>query len=313
VKRKEKRRKHKMVKIPEDIKEGIVKIAGDRGIEPDVLVKKMEELIKTSPVIQTLTKPEEKIQVAWGLLASKYVRGEGGSGKKYHFYVLSVNGPRKTTSSKVTEVLGIAMAEKGKMIYGKLSAWQENADIAAKLTRKKEYVLEVRGAITADGLDGTLVDKAEIEISKAAKISPDTFFEEVYESDRKCTIADAELNVIDPKKEKMNFRILRCTVLGARPGEKDGKTYCTFNVIDSTFTTGEKSIGFNISGNGDQLVCGAGSISYFLGPIIKTVKGNQSRLKMVGSLVWPITLIPYEAPEEEDDAADEVNTGEEGQ
>lgn len=300
-----------MVKIPEDIAEGIQKIAKEKRLDPKDLLRKMEEIIKTSPVVQTLETPEEKIQVAWGLLASQHVRLDGREGIKYRFLVCSINGPRLQKNNYVTELVGFAMGEEGLTHYAKVTGWRETAQALGKVSVKREYEVEVNGEITVDGLKGTVLDGTVPSPLHPTKINPMKFAEKVYDSERRCTIADAELHVTDLKTNRMDYRIMKATVLGARLGEKNGRGYCIYNIFDQTFTTGDRLAGFAVACNVDQAICGAGSIAYFLGPITKTIQGNFTRLRMVNAIVLPITLIPFEAPQEEEQKG-EVDVGEEG-
>jgi len=283
-----------MVKIPEDIVEGIKKIAEARDVQVDDLVNEMQSIIMKNDIVQTIPDADNKIQVAWGILAARYVRRVPIKGEKYLIHILSVGPVRRPKNVSVCEIQGLAKEIDGSNIVklARFNGWRETAAAISRLVPHKEYEVEVSIREDPNGYTGTIVDGSDIIIRQKNDIDPAIYFTNLAESDRRCTISEAGLHTVETT-DRLNVRLIRGTVVYA--GERESVLGLTgmYTIIDDTFTKTDLG-SFNVYCNLDQLKYGPGSICDFVGPLVVRERSGFERPVMINALVHPIISTPYE-------------------
>jgi len=281
------------VTIPEDIVEGINKISKEKKVKKEELVEKLKEIMKGDAVVRKVEDTATKVQVAWGILASKYVT-TGGNGMDVIVQPLTVAEARKPKNDLIADFYALAWLPKNKNspVFSKFTAWRDIAEKVNDLSLDKRYKVNARVTDSKLGITGILTDTSEIIEADGKLNDTKEFIEKLYNDPNiRCTIADAGRNVVDIRDD-LNVRVIKGTVVRAGP-TRDGKS-AAFTIIDKTFTNTKQMSGFTIYTNIDQLASGVGSRCYFTGKIGTRKKGEDVEVLMRNGIVTPLVLVPFE-------------------
>lgn len=283
----------KQLKIPPDIAEGIKKIAKEKKLTTDQLLKDLMKVMKEDAVVSKLKDPDMRIQAAWGILASSYV-SIGGATKEVIIQPFAVSTVRQAgkTNKDICVILGAVHSDNEKPVFGKLVAWEEQAHNIESLEPDVCYKLKARITKTKLGVSGTIDSESMIREVERELVDELDFFKALYEDpNRRCTIADA-LNNCAALKDDLDIRVIMGTIVSASP-TRNGES-AVINIIDNTFTSAERMNGFTVYGSLDQLKGGVGSKGYFAGKIgVRDRSAEHPEAVMRNGIFAPIFTTEY--------------------
>jgi len=277
------------ITIPEDIVEGINKIAKEKKIEKATLLADLKQILKDDAAVQKIKDTDVKVQVAWGILASKHVSGSGGASTEITIQPLTIADPRKPKDQYIADMYALTWLEGEKNpVFSKFNGWREIAENMSKMNLQKRYKVSAKITKSAKGISGTLADTTEITEIDDKIIDIKAVVDEMYNNpDIRCTIADANRNIAN-FGDDLNVRVIKGTIVRANP-TRDGRSV-SITIIDPTFTNTQHMSGFTVFGNIDQHKCDIGSKCYFTGCLAKRKDSDEVRMR--NAIIVPLISIP---------------------
>lgn len=266
-----------MVKIPEDIIQGLKQLAKAKDIQEKVLVERMREIRDNDENIKAIgdsEKEEEfKIRYSWAILYEEY----SSAGKTVDVLLrpLATPQPREVKTkngmtwvgdlSAIIQVLEKGEDEKlvkGEPKYATGTFWRDGAKNLLKLERDKVYRASLIVGEGKTGWGSTITsDRATFSLVEDKVIGAEELYkrEKSFFDKKMIHLGDMDLN---KSEDVTDIRVIEATVTDSNVGERDGREYGYYNIMDST-----------IMGSTVRLFVSPKDVIWLKGSIIKFV-GN---------------------------------------
>jgi len=231
-----------MAQIPENIKEGIKKLAEKNDLEVKVLVARLKEIIDTDETIQTMENESFKIPYAWAVLFKEYAM----RGQAEEFKVMPLSKPRareakiKGENTWVGDMAAlVSKLEKGDdgnmkagdWQYAAGTFWRKGAEEISKLETGKVYKAYLVAKENSWGLDIT-TDRGPFVPLKEEPPSFKKFYDdEISKLDIMLTIGELDT---EESGDSTDIRVLEATVMDSVVAVgKDGKPFGRYSIMDT--------------------------------------------------------------------------------
>jgi hypothetical protein len=270
-----------MAKVPKDIQEGITKLSEVANVPVESLMKRLKEIIQTDETIQSMENEDFKIRYAWTILYREFSL----SGKTEEFKLTPLSKPRSREAKVKGDltwvgdmaalVKKVSKDENGKIIEGdwKYAAgtfWRDGAKNIEKLVVGKLYQTQLIATENAWGLSITSDRAGFIELKEKVPSIEEFYNTEIKPKNLSISIGEMDLN---KSEYNTNIKVFEATVIDAVIGEKDGREYGRYLVMDNS-TIGSN---FAVFVSPDDVVWEQGSILIFGGTISIDDKSGQIR------------------------------------
>jgi len=256
-----------MAQIPEDIKEGIKKLAEVTELPTKSLLARLKEIIDTDENIQAMEKEDFKIRFAWAKLYSE----NSSAGKTTDFLIMPISSPRarkiklKGDDTYVGDLSAFVRklekdddgkVKKGDFMYASGTFWREGAKNLNNVEKGKVYKTAL---ITKDNSWGIGIssDRAGFLPSEEKFPSIKELYDKlIAEKNINITIGEMDLN---KSEDTTDIRVIEATVIEATVGESDdGNEYGRYVVMDDS-----------IMGNNFVIFVDAKDVDWSQGSILK--------------------------------------------
>jgi hypothetical protein len=233
-----------MAKIPPEIQEGIKKLAEINKIPVQTIVERLKEVLTTDETIKTMEKEEFKIRYAWSVVYREFTM----TSKATDCFMTPLLHPRvREVTMKGDKVFvgdvscivqRVEKDDEGNVtgysdpIYASGTFWREGAKNAQKLTPGKVYRASI---VMKDNKWGTTISSDRASFSEVTD-HPMVQIKQFYDTHIKpknvhITIGEMDLNKNDYTTD---IRTITATVTEASVGEKDGREYGRYSVMDES-------------------------------------------------------------------------------
>jgi len=241
-----------MAKLPEDIKERITSLSKRAGVKPQKLVAELKQIIDSDETIQSMSKPEQKIRLASGILMGRYTSKR----KMVDMYIRPIFHPRPRKVKVKGEnkhnchfaciacVIDEENEEQGPPKLAAGTLWESAAKNTENLNPKKVYKTALAMSEEDNGYEIT-ANEATYEEVKDIKI-PSALqyykkFIEPNEDDFTVNLAELKLN---SKDNDVDFRIIEVSVMDHPVGiGSDKQEYGYYSVTDNSLLEEEEEEG----------------------------------------------------------------------
>jgi hypothetical protein len=303
-----------MGKIPQEIQEGIKRLAEINKIPPQTIVERIKELMTTDETVKTMEKEDFKIRYIWSKVYGEYTMVS----KATDCYLMPISHPRvrevtmKGEKVFVGDVSGLVQRlekdQEGNIIgysesiYASGTFWREGAKNAQKLVPGKVYKTAI---VMKDNKWGTTIssDRANFTEVSDHPIPPLTQFynEKIKPKNVHITIAEMDLN---KNENTTDIRTITVTVTESAIGEKEGREYGRYVVMDESIYGSN----FTIWAHPKDIVWSMGSVLIFGGTVDVDAKTSKTTFAyqfiIPTDLAEPMKLTPKPAKRQ-----DEVDIG----
>jgi len=268
-------------KIPEDIIEGLKALSEAKDVPLKSLLERMKEIKETDENIQAIGEGDKanefKIRVAWAILYDEM----SSAGQDFIVKPLLTPQPREVKIKGEPTWVGDLTAivcklkkgedgklQKGDPQYASGTFWRDGAKALTKVSKDKVYRATLGFdenkwglSISSNGTTFTPVDE---------KIDFDKFYEEeIKPMNNMISLCEIDLN---KSEDSTDIRVIRATVSDAQVGERDGRAYGWYDIMDNTIS-GSK---FRLFMHPDDICFMKGSVIDFGGNIDKG-KDDEAR------------------------------------
>jgi len=249
-----------MAQVPKDIQENIIELAKAVEIEPKELMNRLKEIMEEDENIQAMGEGETKeqkekiklfkVRFAWSVLYREYTTS--GATSDFYFMPIKHANPREITvkgkPSYVGDIAGLVQKIEnegddlvaGDIQYAAGTFWRKGAKNLKDLEPGKVY----RTSLIANEQDWGL----EITSDKANFVPVDykmpKTFEEFYEEEINPRGVEIPLKDMDISESEFptDIRVIEATVTDVIKGEKNGREYAFYTVMDPTIIGGNRTV-----------------------------------------------------------------------
>lgn len=269
--------------IPTDIQDAIKKLAEVTKIPVKSLVDRLKEIISTDENIATMEKEDFKIRYAWAMLYRENAVG----GKATDCVIMplcqpqarevTIKGEKTFVGDMAALLKKVIKTEAGQtvdenVIYAYGTFWRDGAKNIQKLEPGKVYKAPLIIKENKWGL-GISSDRAAFLPTNETMPTLRAFFEkEIKPRNIRIGIGEMDLNKCE---NPTDIRVLEATVIEAEVGDKDGRSYGRYVVMDDSVIGGN----FAIFVDPKDVIWSQGSIVNFGGTIDIDDKSGQVRWK----------------------------------
>ena len=313
-----------MAQIPKDIQENIVELAKAVEVEPKELVKRLKEIIEEDENILAMGEgntPEQKekmkifkVRFAWSILYREYTMS--GSSDEFYYMPCVHSNPReiriKGEPTYVGDTAGVVQKlEKegddlvaGEMQFAAGTFWRKGAKALKDLKPGQVYKVSLIGREQDWGVEITS-DKA---VFTPVDYKMPKTFEEFYKSDiepKDCQIALTDMDISE-SDYPTDIRVVEVTITDVIMGEKNGREYGFYNVMDASIVGGNHTMFMDPR----DIKWAQGSIVRFGGTISKDSKTGETRwttmFDVPTELAMSRDILPNIKPVDEEETAEET-------
>lgn len=272
-----------MATIPTDIQEAITKLAEVTKTPVQSLINRLKDILKTDENIQTMEKDDFKIRYAWALLYRENAVG----GKTTDCIIMPlcqpqareivIKGEKTFVGDMAALIKKINKTEAGQtvdenVLYAFGTFWRDGAKNIQKLESGKVYRAPLIVKENKWGM-GISSDRAAFLPTNETMPSLRSFFEQqIKPKNLRIGIGEMDLNKCDYPTD---IRVLEATVIESEIGDKEGRSYGRYTIMDDSVIGGN----FTIFVDPKDVVWSQGSIVDFGGTIDIDDKSGQIRWK----------------------------------
>lgn len=305
-----------MAKVPPEIQEGIKKLAEINKIPVQTIVERLKEILQTDETIKTMEKEDFKVRYAWSVVYREYTN----TSKAIDCFLTPLLHPRvREVTMKGDKVFvgdvsclvqRVEKDDEGNVtgysdpFYASGTFWREGAKNAQKLVPGKVYRSSI---ILKDNKWGTTIssDRAGFtEVTDHPMIQMKEYYESVIKPKNiHITIGEMDLN---KNEYSTDIRTITATVTEASVGEKDGREYGRYSVMDESIYGSN----FTIWMHPKDIIWSPGSLLIIGGTIDVNTKTNVTSFScqfvLPTDLSEPLKLVPKppKRPEDVDTSID---------
>jgi len=273
-----------MAKIPSDIQEKLKALSEKVDVPVNSLLKRMKEIIEENEEIKAMgdsdKEKEFKIRIAW----SSLYREHAMTGNAEDFLVQPIHEPRarevkiKGEPTWVGDLSALVQkiskddsgnTVKGDVTYASGTFWREGAKRLNRLEAGKVYKAQL---IPKENKWGLEISSDRTSFTSVNDKMPDfkEFFKENIEA-RNLLINLSEMDMFK-SEDTTDIKILYATVIDCDVGEKDGREYGWYSIMDDSIMGSNHRLFVNPK----DVKWSQGSLLYFGGTIRVDEKGDVS-------------------------------------